>query len=384
MQTQSILNIRPNVNFQSKDKLERASKFVNMNDSQLQLLAYNASVDKDKETKDKKNIFKTFCAIPIVDTLASGILVNKSNFLPENGIKACRNASLSLRTFATARTAANWVFGLGLVSLYSAAKNKVLENNPNLNKYEKQHPIESFFTDIGIIMGTFALGYVGIGKLVEKSIEKNPKAADKFDKKIVNIFEKLDKTHFNQRTLPRIAKDVEKLEKNAPFVTKLGRFALANSVWILLGAALYKMAKHADEERNKVEQNYQTLKAAQLQTAKHLVNTLSIERDVLAQDQPELADDLRRTMNGKNPVSRKEMNEIHKKSEIYEDEKLRMQIRENEEAKNAEQEEQIEEQVDSTEQTEQTNESDKPAVTEIIYITRIEDKDVEPEETPEG
>lgn len=379
MQAQSILNTKSNVGFQSKDKLEKASRFVNMSDAQLQLLAYNATVDKKRDKKDQKTIFGMFCAMPIIDTIASGVLAKRVLINQKTGIVKLANTTLSDKLLAAGVRGSNWILGLGLVSVYSVIKKEIASNSPGVNNFEKNHPILSFLTDIGIVMGGFLLGLKGIDKFADRTVEKHPEAVKRMGQKILNACKKVDDTAFNKVTLPKMSQNLSKFAEEAPFLAKAGRFALVNSVWILLGAALIKMVKVTSDNRDKVEQNFQLLKTAQLQTAKHLVNTLNVERDVLAQDQPELAADMRKTMNGKKPVSNKEMREIRKQSEIYEDEKLRMQIRENLEAKEAEQTEQIEQ----PEQSEQINQPKKQAMTEIIYIAKIENNADQPKEESE-
>lgn len=382
MQTQAILNTKSNVSFQSKDKLGKASRFVNMDDAQLQLLAYNSSVDKEKDKKAQRKIFGLFCAMPIVDTVARGVLAENvveafaSGNNWESAAKCKFPASLSEKLYVSGRTAVSWGFALATVGLYSLVKKEIVENSPGLKHFDREHPITSFLTDVGIIMGAFVLGSKGIRKLYEKAKEKYPEANKNMEQKIINTCEKIDNTALNKKVLPEISQKLATFVQKAPFLAKAGKFALANSVWILLGAALYKMVKHADGERNRVEENYRILKNAQLQTAKHLINTLSIERDVLAQDQPELAADMRRAINGKNPVSNKEIREIQKKSKVYEDEKLRVQIRENLEAKNAEQ-------IEKIDQVEEVNQPEQPLDVEVIYLAKITNGVEKPKENSE-
>lgn len=328
MQTQAITT--SNVNFQSKNDLQNASAFVNMSDAQLHSLAYN-SVDKKQDKKDRRAIAATFIAMPVVDSIAKGVL------LPQNFLVKTKEGSnlvktqLSHRLLSSGKTAALWGAVLAGASVYFAAKNKIVKGSPTLQQFHKDHPIASFFGDIGLMIIGGTLGLLGINKLYEKLKEKYPKLKEELKTKKTKILEGIDNTNFNQKTLPKIEAWFAKVGKEHPYITGTGKLALANSVWVLLGVAFIQMLKHSKNKNDKIEQNYQILKSAQLQTAKNLASNLSVQRDVLAQNQKGLAVDLEKVMGGEKQVSLKEIREMKKAAKIYENEKL--QARQNEQLK---------------------------------------------------
>jgi len=330
MQTQAVSNIKPNIQFRAKPNLDEMAAFVNMNDMQLQELAYT-DADKRDDRRAKRNIAATFIAMPIVDSIASGFLATEKrgeiHFITPIGtwkddIKV--PASMGKRLSRTAGTAIGWAFTLGVIGIYSAVRNKVVKDSPGMQNFEQEHPALSFVGDLALIVGTCILGVFGLSKLAEKAGNKYPKTQKELSEKLDSVFEDINKGKFNKRTLPRIIEWFEKAGKKAPALTKTGKFLLANSIWILLGAALTQMFVYGKNKHNNVEQRYQSLRTAQLDAAKHLVNTLDVEKDILSQNQKHLTDDLEKALSGENPVSKKEIKEINKHAKIYENEKTRI------------------------------------------------------------
>lgn len=292
MQVQSVDNTR----FKSRNSIEKASAFVNMNDSQLRDLAYVMSYDKDNQKKKNKSILSTFYTIPIVDTIASGVLVAKTSHITKEVAAELRTAPLSARAFATANTAANWGFIMLAVGLFNVIKKAINNNSPGLKKFEKENPVQSFVLDTIAIIGGLTAAGVGLWKLNNKIINKHPEAVVKAEIDRNRIIEKLDNTKFNKEILPKLVHGVDKLAEKAPRLMKASRYALANSVWILLGAGILKTMHNSKREHENVERNYEKLKEAQLQTAKHLNKVLRVESAVLAQNQALLATELRNQM----------------------------------------------------------------------------------------
>lgn len=92
------------------------------------------------------------------------------------------------------------------------------------------------------------------------------------------MIEKIDKGEFNRKTLPKWTESFAKFEEKSPILAKTGKFALANSMWILLGAAFAQMFVHSSRKQNSVEQNYYMLKTTQTDTAKELLKTKESEK----------------------------------------------------------------------------------------------------------
>lgn len=317
MQIQSIGN--QNIGFKSKNKMEEASAFVNLDDSELRQLAYASSDDNKENKKQSNSITRTLCAIPIVDTIASGILAQKIVLNANSGeiLETCKPA-LSTKVHAAGNTAIGWAVALGFVGLYNAVKNSVVSKSPSLQRFNNEHPVGAFITDVGLILGGFILGGFGLAKLHNNIKEKHPERIVEGQEHLKQLHEKMDNTKFNKETLPKITAKLAEFEEKMPRLFKAGKFALANSMWILAGVAILQTIKHSGDRQEKIDQNYQTLKMAQLQTAKHLVNTLSVERDVLAQNQVKMAKDLRKALIEEKVVSDNEIAKICKDDDCCE------------------------------------------------------------------
>lgn len=300
MKIKTVENINPGFGKKKQDKIEQASTFINMNDSQLRYLAYVNSEDERTERKQQHSLNRTFWAMPIVDTIASGLLVRGIN--GEGELSKLEETALSSRVKAVGDTAAIWALGLSAIGIYNVAKNAVVSNSPSLKRFNRDNPVMSFFVDLGIIAGSFILGLKGLGKLINNHYEKHPEKVLETEGRIANLSEKIDTSKFNTKIMPKIIDKVSKFEERFPNLSNAGKFALANSVFILLGISILKMIKFSADKQKRIEHNYNQIKAAQFETAKYLVNSLGIEDDVLKQDKSNLAKDLRREMNKTEPI----------------------------------------------------------------------------------
>lgn len=289
MQVQAIESRNSNVNFKSQGNLERALNFITMDDAQLKFLAYAGSKDKEQEKKNQKSILKTFLAIPIVDSIGKGILLEKEKipvYLNKGPKKPHellghleQGACLNKRLAAAGGAAAMWALGIGVVGLYEIAKQKVLSKSPTLRQFDQSNPVFSFLLDIGIITSAFLLALTGISKLSPKpdikTIQENKLIIDE-----------------STRFLPKTS-FWEEIAERCPRATKASKSVLKHSVWILLGVGILQMIKQSHYKRKKVEKNYLALKDAQLRTAKNLINALDIKKDIAVQNQKAPEADLR-------------------------------------------------------------------------------------------
>jgi len=298
MQIQSVDNINSNIRFGSKKQFEKASAFVSADDSQLQTIAYLQTIDKDKEKKHQRSMMRLFYILPVVDTIAHGILAGK-------------NVPLSDRAYAAGKTAKSWGFILMAVGLFNAVKKAVGKDSPGVNKFEQDNPVGSFLLDVGAIIGGLALGTFTLNKFAPKQIAQ---VKEKFKETVL----KLDETKLNKEILPKVTEKVLTLAEKAPRVAKASKFVLKNLVWIFIGTTLLKSFFHSYSENKEIEQNYKKLKEAQFKTSKRLVDILNVERDVLAQNQPVLARDLRKVVTGEKPVSNKTISIIRANKEALE------------------------------------------------------------------
>lgn len=282
MQTPTVSNKNQNVQFRNIN-IDKAQAFVNLNDAQLRALAYT-DADKREDKRAGRNIAATFVAMPIVDSLASGVLAENSvaakakfgGFELKSKLKM--PASMGERLFRTGGTAIGWAYALCVIGVYSGIRHLVGKHSTDVKQFDQQHPVLSFVADLGLIFAACILGTKGISKLSEKFAKKCPKSAEEIGEKFGGMFEKIDKGNFNRKTLPKWVESFAKFEEKSPILAKTGKFALANSMWIFLGAAFAQMLVHSSRKQNSVEQNYYMLKTAQTDAAKQLLKAKEYEK----------------------------------------------------------------------------------------------------------
>lgn len=288
MQVQSVTNTQSGVNFKSDSGMEKAKAFVNMDDSQLRLISYASGQDKNKEKKNRSNLLKTFYAIPIVDTLASAILVDKNNKLSDEAVAALRKTKLSTRLKEGAKTANFWIVSLSAIQLYSIIKKSIEAKSPNAKKFNRENPVTALLTDVTTILAGGVLATVGMAKLAQKAIDKHPERLTEGAKEIRKAKILINRSKFNRETLPKIAEQMTKFAEKHPWAAKTGRLALANSVLVLFSISLLQMFSHAKKQRERIETNYKNLKTTQFNVAKILVNNFDQDKKALSSEVADL------------------------------------------------------------------------------------------------
>lgn len=328
MQVQSV-NIKSNIGFKAQQNIiDTASLFVNMDDDQLRYLAYHSDNSKKRDERAQKHFIKTLIAIPIADTIASGILVEKKVATNSGAFVAKRllneKAPLTQRLESAGRAGATWGGIILIASAYNKIKHAMVSKDSPLGQFEQNHPFLSFFGDIAAIGIGFGTALFGISKLKDKIIKKLPKTSNSLTEDITRAYNWLDNTQINKKVIPAFEEGIEKLADRTPFLAKTGEFALANSVWILFGIGLLRFFKHEKNESARFDKNYNALKDMQSQTAKHLVNELSVERDVLAQNQQKMAKELKKALRNQTSTQEDNIEEIkeHKNKKPAKSEKV--------------------------------------------------------------
>jgi len=195
VEIQSVKNINSDVRFKSKTNSQDGEMvaFVDLNDRQLKNLAYAMSQNNENSSKKtKKNVSSTFIAMPIVDTIASGVLVEKFSAVSKEHAELLRKVPLSERTFCAAKTAAFWGVGLGLIGIYNVAKKALTSQSTSAKKFDQEHPVASFLTDIAAITAGFFVAMKGLSKHLNKYFEKNPDKDVKVKNELFKMGNKLD------------------------------------------------------------------------------------------------------------------------------------------------------------------------------------------------
>lgn len=270
MQVQSIRNTNSNINYKSREDIEKASDLVNMSDNQLRQVALKLSYDKKEiKEKTKKTLQTAFWAIPIFDILSNGLLAKNILITEGKEIDAVlieKATPLSTKAHGALRTAGMWAFVIGIYGAYKAVRKTFApesEKPKNKHHYDKQkNPVASFLIDFAILLGSVSLLSAGIKQIMNGF----PEGAGKMKNKYYGMLEKLDNTNLNTKVLP----EFRRFAKSVPALTAISKFALANSFLIIVGIGLYKLFDIGHKQQDKVDATYRQLKKTQKEAKKYL------------------------------------------------------------------------------------------------------------------
>lgn len=281
-----------NLGFQSRKNktspMDQAIDFVNLDDSQLKQIAYQTSYDKKEHKRQNGNITKLLLAIPVVDTVAKGILTKKV-YVSEGGeLLGIASGSLGDKAFMSSKIAGKWAGGIAAVGAYNVVKHAIVSDSDTLKDFEQNHPVLSFVGDIGVILTGLTLGSMGLDKLNEKY----PKPLEIFAEKRSAVRNFLDNTKINKEIMPKISEFVAKIDSHAPITMMAGRKVLLYSWAFILGAGIFKAAQYAVHNQKKVENSYYGLKDQQKNVAKNMVNILGCRAGILEYQNKMLATEL--------------------------------------------------------------------------------------------
>ena len=116
----------------------------------------------------------------------------------------------------------------------------------------------------------------------------------------------LNNSKIETKLLPKMREMAGEITEKAPLVSKVSNFIVDKAFWIVGIAGLARIVNNSGEQHSNINRNFNVVKAHQSQIAKNLVNTLSLENKILAQENPEMACDLRRSLADKNPLTKAE------------------------------------------------------------------------------
>lgn len=265
MQIQSLGSQKANIKFSSDADIEKAVALVSADDSELQTLAYLAAADKENQKRHHNSLINSFYFLPVVDTIASGILPH-------------RYSTLSDRVKASGSNAASWGLIIAALGAFDAAKKIFSSSSPGVKKFENDNPVASFFVDIVAIIGGLAIG----GALFKRFMpDKIKDLGDRFIAKV----DKLDETKLNKKVLPKVTEKVTNFIDRFPKIAGTGKFVLRNLVLIYFGVSLLKMFNRSSHEQKQIENNYNELKMQQAEAAQYLANKLGVDPNTLFQPQ---------------------------------------------------------------------------------------------------
>lgn len=194
----------------------------------------NADCTSAQAKKKKHNpLYTSLLALPVVDTLSSGIL---------------KSGSLGQKTFAASKTAGRWGIALAVLGVVSAIKKAVISRSEKLRQAEANNPMTSFIADLGVFFGALTLGHKALGKIATSVFSKKPELGEKLFNGIQNAKRAINKTVLNKKVLPSIMNGINAVEKKAPWAVAGGKFAVANSVLLVFLASVMHSSRHSKQQ----------------------------------------------------------------------------------------------------------------------------------------
>lgn len=284
-------------NSRSVDKRAMASAFVNMDDRQLRDLAYVSARREQGNRKQKKSLSSSLIALPIAAVFTDAILtkdkmirkkITNIGGVVSNKTKALINKNivvkLSDRVSESVKTGAQWGFILVMLGIYDSMRDALVSKTPSLQRFKENHPLPAFLVDLFAFVGLAGVGFEGAKKVANKMNKETPTIIDELNSLKDKLKKGINASVWSKKVLPAVESGVEKFAKNAPLPHSLGRFAIANAIWIVLLNSLLNRGRPVKVDKRAVEHNYNELKEAQFKTAKHLVNMCEVERSILRRD----------------------------------------------------------------------------------------------------
>lgn len=271
MSVQAITSSNTIINQQ--DARDKAQAFVNLDDHQIRTLARASSYDEKEAQHQRRIATGLLWAVPIVDSLSSGILKKVDNHANEFGeVTHSTRATLGSKLGAVGKTAAFWTALAAGIKLYDFTKKAIGEKVPGVKKFEQQNSGLSFLVDLGVIYAGYYFGRLGFEKLKGNP----PKFIEPIKKQISKVKELIDNSSLNTKTLPWLSQHTEELKLKMPKTAGVAKFVLKHSIWITLGTMVGLGIAQLVRNSNKVEKNYKKLKEIQLETAKALDKSSNI------------------------------------------------------------------------------------------------------------
>lgn len=261
-------------------KRDNIEAFINLNDGEIQKLAYLKTVQKVNDKKHRKLDRTLMNLVPVAAGVAAAVLTKGKLFTQKGRLE---------KLIVLGETTAKWFAAFGIIDLIFAGKNKLDQKSEKSREFTRRNPFISFLATAGLSFAAIAGVKKGFGKLVEKY---GTRIVDKYDgkitKKLLAAGEKLD----NSKVLNWVSDKLGFVSKKTPSALKeVGKSALSWSPAIIgLGAVLHS-ADHANAKARELNKNYNELKEKQFELSKRRMTELAVQNDFLLTD-PKNREDL--------------------------------------------------------------------------------------------
>ena len=260
-------------------KRDNIDAFINLDDSVLQMAAYEETAKSVNDKKHKKLDNLLINLVPV----AAGITT--AAFTPKLLSKTGRYEKLA--GFLT--TTAGWFASFGIIDLVFKGKQKLDEKFDKLREFSQKNPLVSFIATAGASFGVLAGANKLLGKFSDKYITK---VIDKHDAKISNaILKTADKLDKN-RVLNWASKGISKLAQKTPSALKnFGKSLVKYAPFLVAFGAICHSINHTNVKNREFNKHYDYYKNLQDELSKKRIQELTLENDLLLQ-KPENVEDL--------------------------------------------------------------------------------------------
>ncbi len=251
-------------------KRDNIDAFINLDDRDIQKLAYLKTVQKVDDKKHLKLDRTLMNLVPVAAGVAAAALTKGKLFTQKGRLE---------KLMVLGETTAKWFAAFGIIDLVFAGKNKLDQKSEKSREFTRRNPFISFLATAGLSFAAIAGAKKGFGKLLDKYGTRFVKKHDAFiSKKLLAAGSKLD----NSKILNWMSDKLGRVSKNTPSAIKeFGKSLLSWSPAIIgLGAVLHS-ADHANAKARELNKNYNELKDKQFELSKRRMTELAVQNDFM-------------------------------------------------------------------------------------------------------
>ena len=245
---------------------EALEQFANLNDRQLQQLAYMKASYNVNDKKHKRISNALYYSIPLAAGLAAAIRTPAKTL----SAKGLVNSSRALRLGNFAASALSWAGTFAAIDLIFGGKRQLDKSSPAVREFSEKHPIISTIATIGASIGAIFLAGKGISKLAKKVLPKASGTLSKtFSTKELRAVAKVSDKLNNSKILNWAS---EKLTKVPSAIKNFAKGVIDYGPILLICSSIAHSFNHQNVKAKEVVMSYEQIKDAQDQVRTALAN----------------------------------------------------------------------------------------------------------------
>ena len=261
-----ISSVSPN--FQGRR--DRIDELISLDDASVQRIAYMKTMSHADEKKHRRITNGLIMAAPVAAGLATAAFTRGNTKIFSKEV-----SGLAAKLANGLKVGGLWTASLGAVGLVGMAKNELSKASPEVQKFDKDHPLLSLATLFAAGLGAIALVNKGAVKL----------GSIKAPKFMQNATEKVAKFLNKNKQITSLKNGVKNLSAKTPEPLKnIGTSVLSWTPQILLLGGVFHSISHGSAVNREFAKNYNELKEKQLDLAKARQRELAMENDFLKTD----------------------------------------------------------------------------------------------------